>query len=154
MEWLHLAKHTWPLHRRFWQMIVRWWLIVDTFLNPFKKIVLLIPCNTIINGKHLWYTVTFNTWLPDVCTCIMIWPSKLFPAPYYIWRYALILFWQVSSDASTLKQNLLYLSLPWDQKFYTGVNVHRNKYFTGLILVVINKYEKFPWYRYIRKSIC
>ena len=154
MDCVHLAKHTWPWHRRFWHMIDRWWLIVDILLNPFKLIVLLITFHIIINRKPVWYTVTFNTWLPYICTCLMIWPAKLFPDQCYIWRNFLILSGQVSSDASTLKENILCLYLYWYLNVGMEMNIHRNKYFTELILVGNNKYEKFPWYHSIHKSIC
>ena len=64
---------------------------------------------------------------------------KTSPAPYYIWIHFLILSGKVSSDASTLKQNIMCLSLPWDQTVDMEMNVYRNKYFTDWYwLVTIN----------------
>ena len=80
--------------------------------------------------------------------------KKLFPAPYYIWRYFLIFSVQVNSEASALIQNLLCFSLLWDQNVDTEMNVHRHKYITELILGGNDKFEKFPWYFSIHKSIC
>ena len=86
--------------------------------------------------------MTFNTWLPSIFTCLVIWSTKLFPAPYYISDTSWYFLHKSVLRLQNLMQNIMFLSLPWDQNVDLEMNFHRNKYFTELSvwywLVTIN----------------
>ena len=68
-------------------------------------------CLVYLKFKHL---------TSGICTCLIIWPTKHFPATYFLCSHFLILSIKFSSEYPTFKNNLLCLSLPWDQKVWSG----------------------------------